>query len=249
MYNILGARNSSLVKEGKKMKTKMKNFLILMMVVLVIMLIFIQREREAKEMARNSGSQIIKLPLPRKRGDVSLEEAILKRRSKREFKTGHLSKEQISQILWAAQGITDPNGLFRSVPSAGALYPLEIYIASSEGVYHYRPDGHILERVLTDDVRLALCEAALGQEFIAQAPLDIVITAIYERTTGKYEQRGIRYVHMEAGHCAQNILVQAVALGLGSVPVGAFSDESVSKVLSLPPECKPLYIIPIGYSQ
>ena len=231
------------------MRDRMRGFIILMLVVLTLMLIFIQREREAKEMAKSSGSQTIKLPAPRKKGDISLEEAILKRRSKREFKPASLSKEQISQLLWAAQGITAPAGLLRTVPSAGALYPLEIYIVYSEGVYHYCPDGHILERVLPEDVRSALCEAALGQELIAAAPLDIVITAVYERTTGKYEQRGIRYVDMEAGHCAQNIQLQAVALGLGSVPVGAFSDESVSKVLSLPAGCKPLYIIPVGYAQ
>lgn len=231
------------------MRDRMKNFIILMLVVLTLMLIFIQREREAKEMAKNSGSQTVKLPVPRKRGDISFEEAILKRRSKREFKEGSLSKEQISQLLWAAQGITEPSGFFRSVPSAGALYPLEIYIVYSEGVYHYRPDGHLLERISMEDVRSSLCEAALGQEFIVHAPLDIVITAVYERTTGKYNERGIRYVHMEAGHCAQNIHLQAVALGLGSVPIGAFSDEDVSKVLFLPAECKPLYIIPVGHPQ
>jgi len=231
------------------MRDRMRSFIILMLVVLTLILIFIQREREAKEMVKNSSSEVIKLPVPRKRGDVSLEETILRRRSKREFKAGFLSKEQISQLLWAAQGITDSSGFFRAAPSAGALYPLEIYIAFSEGVYHYRPAGHILERVSTEDVRLALCEAALGQEFIASAPLDIIITAIYERTTGKYGERGIRYVHMEAGHAAQNILLQAVALGLGSVPIGAFSDKDVSMALTLPAECIPLYIIPVGYPQ
>jgi len=231
------------------MRDRMRSFIILMLVVLTLMLIFIQREREAKEMARNSATQVIKLSAPKKRGDISLEEAILKRRSKREFKTAPLSKEQISQLLWAAQGITDPAGFLRASPSAGALYPLEIYIVYSEGVYYYRPNGHILERISSDDVRLALCESALGQRSIASAPLDIIITGVDERTTGKYGDRGVRYVHMEAGHCAQNIHLQAVALGLGSVPIGAFSDKDVSRVLTLPAECKPLYIIPVGYPQ
>ena len=116
-------------------------------------------------------------------------------------------------------------------------------------MYYYRPNGHILESISSDDVRLALCESALGQRSIASAPLDIIITGVDERTTGKYGDRGVRYVHMEAGHCAQNIHLQAVALGLGSVPIGAFSDKDVSRVLTLPAECKPLYIIPVGYPQ
>jgi SagB-type dehydrogenase family enzyme len=231
------------------MKDRMQGFIILMVIVLTLMIIFIQREREAKEMAKSSNSQVIKLPAPRKRGDISLEEAISKRRSKREFRASPLSKEQISQLLWAAQGITDQVNSLRAAPSAGALYPLEIYIVYSEGVYHYRPQEHILERISAEDVRLALCEAAMGQEPVAKAPLDVIITAVYERTTEKYEDRGIRYVHMEAGHCAQNILLEAVTLGLGSVSIGAFSDEGVSKALSLPAECKPLYIIPVGVPQ
>lgn len=231
------------------MRDRMRGFIMLMLVVLTLMLIFIQREREAKEMVKNSTSQTIKLPAPKKRGLISVEEAIFKRRSRREYRANSLSKEQISQLLWAAQGITDPSGFFRSTPSAGALYPLEIYIVDSEGVFHYYPGGHTLEKVAMEDRRLALCEAALGQESIATAPLSIVIAAVYERTTAKYGDRGIRYVHMEAGHCAQNIQLQAVALGFGSVPVGAFSDKDVSRVLSLPSACVPLYIIPVGYPQ
>jgi len=231
------------------MTDRMRNFVILMLVVLALMLIFIQKEREAKEMTGTRYSQVIKLPSPKKKGDVSVEMAILKRRSRREFTAQTLTREQISQLLWAAQGITDPQGYFRSAPSAGVLYPLEIYVVLPEGTYHYLPGEHALQKVSEGDLRPSLSDAALGQDFIIEAPLDIVISAIYERTTGKYGERGIRYVHMEAGHCAQNIHLQAVALGLASVPVGAFSDEGVSKALSLPAECKPLYIIPVGYAK
>lgn len=215
------------------------------------MLIFIQREKEAKEMKSSSNNVIqqIKLPAPGKRGSMSVEEAILKRRSKRSYRDKSLSREQISQILWAAQGITDTSRSFRSAPSAGALYPIEIYAVCGDGLYRYVPRSHTLERLSNKDLRPALRDAALGQGFIANAPMDIVITGVYERTTGKYGDRGIRYVHIEAGHVAQNIHLQAVALGLGSVPIGAFSDENVSNVLSLSQEYKPLYIIPVGYTQ
>ncbi len=231
------------------MTEKMRNFTVLMLVVLVLMLVLIQKEREAKEIEKSSASQVIQLPQPVKKGGFSVEAAILKRRSRREFSGQALKCEQVSQLLWAAQGITDPDGSMRAVPSAGALYPLEIYAVCPESTYHYLPKEHSLERISDKDLRSDLSNAAMGQTSILDAPMDIVITAVFERTTAKYGERGIRYAHMEAGHCAQNIQLQAVALGLGSVPVGAFSDDGVSKVLGLPAECKPLYIIPVGYPQ
>jgi len=193
-------------------------------------------------------SNIIKLPLPRLSGKLSLEESLAKRRSKRSFTKESLNWEEIGQILWAAQGITDPRG-FRTAPSAGALYPLEIYFLTPEGAFHYLSASHQAEKIGEKDLRKALALSALGQSAVSQAPLDIVITAVYQRVTGKYGQRGERYVHIEAGHCAQNIHLQAVSLGLDSVPIGAFSDEAVSKVLSLPENYRPLYIIPVGHGR
>ncbi len=188
------------------------------------------------------------LPSPTIEGKVSVEEAIKKRRSVRAFKDQPLSINQISQLLWAAQGITDTHqGLsYRAAPSAGALYPLEIYVVSKEGVFHYVPSEHKLVQLKEDDVRKNLSNAALGQSPIYSAPLNIVITALYEKTTIKYGERGIRYVHIEAGHSAENIQLQAVALGLGSVPIGAFYDNKVSSVIGCSKEEVPLYIIPIG---
>jgi len=197
----------------------------------------------------------IKLPAPAVEGKVSLEEAIKKRRSIRRFQDKPLSIPQISQILWAAQGITEEGGFKRAAPSAGALYPLEIYLVVKKveglkpGVYHYDSADHTIEPILKGDFQNSLARACLGQMFIADAPLSIVITAEYERTTIKYGERGIRYVHMEAGHVGQNICLQVVALGLGTVPVGAFWDDEVSKVLNLPRERKPLYVFPIGYPE
>ncbi len=190
----------------------------------------------------------INLPQPWVKGNVSVEESILGRRSVRSFGPADLTTEEISQLLWAAQGITDSTRGFRAAPSAGATHPLEIYLVNREGVYNYLPDENLLKPVKTGDARSSLARAALGQGFVQQAPVNIVISAVYQRTAGRYGiERGARYVHIEAGHAAQNIHLQAVALGLGSVPVGAFRDDEVKKALSLPSHHEPLYIIPVGH--
>lgn len=198
----------------------------------------------------------ISLPDPRLKGEMSLEEAILKRRSRRDFRDSPLTLGEISQILWAAQGIIDKTGL-RAAPSAGALYPLDLYLVVGkqgveglgEGVYHYLPQSHSLEPTLQGDVRQTLARVSLQQTFIAEAPLSLVITAEYERTTKKYGDRGVRYVHMEAGHVGQNVYLQAEALGLGTVTVGAFQDEEIAQALNLPPSYRPLYVMPIGHPE
>jgi len=193
----------------------------------------------------------ITLPEPRCDSDVSVEEALLKRRSVRNYTDEALTLQEVSQLLWAAQGITDPSGK-RTAPSAGALYPLELYVVVggvedvAKGVYKYEPQQHELVRVLDGEQRKALAAAALNQQSIAQGAIDIVITAIYERTTRKYSDRGIRYVHMEAGHAAQNVYLQAVAMNLGMVIIGAFYDDRVKEVLNLPENEEPLYIMPVG---
>lgn len=190
----------------------------------------------------------IQLPPPVTKGKISLEGTILSRRSKRSFSPKDLTLAQISQILWAGQGITAGRGSYRAAPSAGALYPMEIYVLTKQGLYHYLPEGHKLEVLTEKDLRPALAGAALGQSAVSEAALDIIICAVYSRITGRYGQRGIIYAAIEAGHIAQNIHLQAVALGLGSVPIGAFSDEGVKNILSLPKDNEPLYIIPVGYA-
>lgn len=214
----------------------------------IFLLIFLLINQGEKVMAKTNQ---IQLPAPITKGKISLEEAILKRRSQRSFTQKDLSLDQIGQLLWAAQGITEKKWgySFRTAPSAGALYPMEIYLVSKDGLFHYLPEGHKLEVLGEKDLRKALCASALGQDAIAQAPLNIVICAVYARVTAKYGERGIRYTHIEAGHVAQNIHLQAVNLGLGSVPIGAFSDEGVQKTLDLPKDHAPLYIIPVGYPQ
>jgi len=208
----------------------------------------------------------IKLPSPQLKGKTSLEEAIARRRSIRRYKLEPLTLSQVSQILWSAQGITGA-GKLRAAPSAGATYPLEIFlvigrqaisVVASEaeqplykeelpaGIYHYEVDTHSLRLHLQGDFRLDLARVALDQGFIAVAPVDIVICTLYSRTCYTYGKRGERYIHTEIGHVGENIHLQAVALGLATVEVGAFDDEEVRKILTVDEEIKPLYIMPIG---
>jgi SagB-type dehydrogenase family enzyme len=194
---------------------------------------------------------IVTLPEPRYDSDVSIEQTLLSRRSIRSFADEPLTLQEVSQLLWAAQGITDSLGR-RTAPSAGALYPLEIYAVAgnvknlSSGVYKYEPEKHQLVRVMDGDMRDELANAALGQSSVRGGAVAFVITAVYERTTVKYGDRGIRYVHIEVGHAAENLCLQATAMDLGAVTVGSFDDEQVAAVLNLPEDEQPLYIIPVG---
>jgi len=196
---------------------------------------------------RFEGEEIM-LPEPETSKGIPVETAMKKRRSVRTFSEKELEIEKISQLLWAAQGITQKSTGYRTAPSAGALYPLELFLVKCDGVYHYRPQGHKLIKIMSKDLRIELAEGSVFQGFIAAAPASIVITGVFERTIQKYGQRGVRYVYMEAGHSCQNILLQAVSLGLGAVPVGAFDDDYLQNLLSLPPEYEILYIIPVGYT-
>jgi len=198
------------------------------------------------------GLEIIKLPKPRLSSTVSVEEALLKRRSIRNFKKEPLTLSEVSQLLWSAQGITEESMGLRTAPSAGALYPIEIYIVVGNvinlppGIYKYNPKNHELVLIMKGDKRKELAISALGQKWIEEGAIVIVISAVYERTTSKYGERGIRYVHMEAGHVSQNIYLQAVALNLGTVAVGAFYDEEVKKLINMQKNENPLYLMPVG---
>jgi SagB-type dehydrogenase family enzyme len=198
-----------------------------------------------------SSQDTIKLPAPLHDSETSLEAALIERRSVRDYTDEPLSLAEISQLLWAAQGITHPNG-YRTAPSAGALYPLEVYLVSGNvidlppGVYRYTPQKYELVKIREGDIRSELSRAALNQKSVEQAAAIIVITAVYERTTVKYGDRGIQYVHMEVGSVAQNVYLQAVSLDLGTVFIGAFHDEDVRAIVGFPANEHPLGIIPIG---
>jgi len=197
------------------------------------------------------GESVVSLPAPRLDGKVSVEKALATRRSVRDYSFQPLTMQEVAQLLWAAQGITDSEGR-RTAPSAGALYPLEVYLVAgnveglSAGVYKYEPKPHQLRGVRQGDARSDLSRAAGGQESVRQAAASIVIGAVYERTTVKYGDRGRTYVHMEVGHAAQNVCLEATALGLGTVPVGAFDDAQVRAVVAMPVGEAPLYVLPVG---
>ncbi|MCF8230841.1 MAG: SagB/ThcOx family dehydrogenase [Bacteroidales bacterium] len=234
-----------------------KNIITIGLCITIVLALFSFTEANPEnqsESMKPKNEEVIRLPQPTTSGDLSVEAAISQRRSVRDFSDKPLSLDQLSQLLWAAQGITGPEGKKRAAPSAGALYPLELYVVAGsyvkdleKGVYHYIPEGHKIERVKAKDLRADLSSAALNQEWVEEAPLSIVITGVYESTTRKYKHHGERYVHMEAGHIGENLALQAGSLGLGMVTVGAFQANQVQKVLNLPNDNQPLYIIPMGH--
>ncbi len=220
------------------------------MVLISSLLILFKPSFEQRETLPKYSDEIVQLPEPRYEGEMSVEEAIARRRSIRYYRDEPLTLDQLSQLLWAAQGITEKKKKFRASPSAGATYPFEIYVVVGNvqglkpGVYHYNPFNHTLELIKEGDYRKELQKAALNQEWVGKAAIDIVLVAFYERTTKYYGERGYQYVHIEAGHIGQNIYLQATALNLGTVAVGAFYDKEVAKVVET--DGTPLYIFPVG---
>jgi len=201
-----------------------------------------------------AGGELIKLPQPALKGAVSVEEALKARRSVRRFASRPLDLPQISQLLWATDGINDPRGL-RTAPSAGATYPLEIYLVAGDGgvsglapgVYRYRPGDHALELTLKGDLRVKVAQASLNQSWMATAPVMVVLAAEFSRCTARYGQRGVMYTHMESGLAGENLFLQAEALGLAAGIVGAFEDKLLHRSLGLPPDHVPLLVMPVGY--
>ncbi|XUX01073.1 MAG: SagB/ThcOx family dehydrogenase [Dehalogenimonas sp.] len=194
----------------------------------------------------------VSLPKPSIKGSITVEEAIRTRRSTLEFGDQPLTLDILSRLLWSLQGSSGKQ--LRTAPSAGATYPLEIIaivgtfgvINLSPGSFFYNSLSHGLRAYKSSDLRDRLAKFSLGQQAIATAPVSLVIIADYERTRSRYRNRTERYVHMEAGHAAQNLYLQATALGLGTTAIGAFDDTGVKDVLSIPGDFQPLYIMPVG---
>jgi SagB-type dehydrogenase family enzyme len=207
-------------------------------------------KKETKTMTEYK-REMIRLPEPKHSSGTSIEEALLKRQSVRDFKDKPLTLAEVSQLAWAAQG-TSYRDDRRTVPSAGALYPIELFVVAGNvsglpaGIYRYSPKSHELLSIEKGDKRSDLCNAALGQSSVKRAPAVLVLSGVYERTITKYGDRGIRYVHMEAGHAAQNVCLQAIPMGLGTVVIGAFRDEDVKEILRMADRERPLYVIPVG---
>ena len=194
--------------------------------------------------APSQGKQIV-LPAPMLEGKMSLEQAIAKRRSVRAFTDQTLTLKEIGQLCWAGQGITDRQRGRRASPSAGALYPIELYVVTADGVDRYLPDKHELQRYLAGDYRKALASAS--QSTVAAAPACIVIAGDFDRTARKYRDRAERYCWLEAGHIAQNILLQATTLDLAGVPMGGYDDSKTVEAIKLPKGWRVLYLLPIGH--
>lgn len=214
-------------------------------------LVMVQSGHTFQQHDQHMEGQRIPLPLPLLQGNISLESSLAGRQSTRGFDHAFLSLAEVSQLLWAAQGMTG-QGEHRTVPSAGALYPLELYLVVGQvsglapAIYHYLPHSHSLEAKEKGDQRASLAEAALRQSAVRDGPACLIITAVIERTRTRYGGRAERYVLMESGHAAQNVYLQAQALGLGTVAVGAFDDDRVHSLLGLGLGEIPLYLLPVG---
>jgi SagB-type dehydrogenase family enzyme len=209
----------------------------------------------AKDNKQKQGAGM-KLPQPKMEGSIPVEQAIKQRRTIRNYSSQILHLDQLSQLLWSAQGLTGSRRFKRAAPSAGALYPMDVYAVVGQnsvvqieaGVYRYEPRPHVLSLITKDDLRDRVARAASSQMWMANAPINFVITAEYSRVMGKYGKRGIRYAQIEAGHIGQNLFLQAEALGLKAGIVGAFKDKELTEVMKLPRSHEPLLIMPIGYA-
>lgn len=194
---------------------------------------------------------LIVLPPPERDLAQPLGQTLVRRRSVRSYSPQPVPLAAVSQLLWAAQGVTAVDGR-RTAPSAGALYPLELHVVAARveglgpGVYRYVPEPHGLRRAIGETVVPALSRAALGQQAVADAAAVIVIAAVAERTAHKYGGRAGRYVTFEAGAASQNLALQATAQGLGTVVIGAFDDGAVARALRLPAGEQPLALMPLG---
>jgi SagB-type dehydrogenase family enzyme len=199
----------------------------------------------------NMETNKIQLPLPEKKGGMTLNEALTLRRSVRSYSEAPLSLPEISQLLWSAQGITNESG-FRTAPSAGATFPIEMYLLVNnaleltKGVYHFDPFTNTLDLISSEDLSAPLTRASLSQAMISDASVVLIFGAVFERTGARYGERGERYVYNEIGHASQNVHLQVAAMGLGTVVIGAFRDDEVEKVLNLGEEIRVLYLMPVG---
>ena len=199
----------------------------------------------------------VDLPQAEISSNMSVDEAIQNRRSVRCFSTTSLTLQDVSQLLWAAQGITDSERNFRATPSAGHVFPMEVYLVAGNGsvqgleagIYHYNPFNNTLEKIVDGDQRYNLSQAAHQQEWVYEAPISLVITGDYLKMEDKYPEGNIstRFVDMEAGHIGENIYLEAVSRGLGTVAIGSFYDNQMINLLKLPSNETPLYIYPVGY--
>jgi len=210
-----------------------------------------QDSTPAPDYSHTNPGTMIPLPPPDTQGGMSLNRALTLRRSVRQYGPGPLSLAHVSQLLWSAQGITNERG-FRTAPSAGATLPLEMFLMANrvegirEGIYHYDPVEHALEFIREGAPAAELARACLSQSMVTEGGAVLIFAADFDRTTARYGERGIRYVYNEIGHASQNVHLQAAALDLGTVVIGAYRDEEVEEVLQLDEPLRVLYLMPVG---
>jgi SagB-type dehydrogenase family enzyme len=196
---------------------------------------------------RISPQEVIQLTDPNLTGTLTFEEVLAKRRTVHQFSTEALKRSQIGQLAWAGQGVTDPQRGLRTAPSAGAMYPIELFFATAEGVYSYRPADHSLVQTSQQDIRSNLARATTTPEPIVAAGCSIIVTGSTRKLTSRFGKNSRTFVALEAGHVAQNIQLQAVCLGLGSVAIGGLDTTAVRKVCRMSRDTEPLYVICVGY--
>ncbi len=211
--------------------------------------VFVFLSGQAVYSEETTSAKKIVLPQVPDQGSISLEEALWKRESVRAFRADTPSWEQIGRLLWAAQGITRPDSKKRTAPSAGAFYPLELYVVLSDGVYHYLPLEHAVETIREGNAWEKLSQAGLKKSAVYESPCVFLLLADFERATSKFRDQATRYIYLEAGHAAQNLLLQATVLGLGCVPVGVALDAKTGEALEIPGSLKPVYVIATGFPQ
>jgi SagB-type dehydrogenase family enzyme len=235
-------------------RRKKQGYAKLTKVVLIVCAVLMMNLRAVSE-EKTLTDRAIKLPKPKTAGSVSVEEAINSRRTRRTFDNKPFTLDNLSQVLWAAQGITDERWKHRAAPSAGALFPIDVFIIVRKGgvekldagIYRYIPDGHYLQTKAEGDFNAELRKVGYSQTFFAESPVCLILTAKPVRTTWKYGERGNRYIHFEAGHIAENIQLIGESLGFSVGLVGAFKDDGVASLLKLKKGEIPVYIIPVGY--
>jgi SagB-type dehydrogenase family enzyme len=216
----------------------------------IVFISFISNHSSAAETTKRvkyTGARTIQLPAPTISGTVNLEEAIGKRRSVRQFADKPINFVQMGQLAWAGQGVTDKESNLRAAPSAGALYPIDLYFVTYDGTFVYHPENHSLVQTQQGDNRKKLSAAADNQQAVAEASCDIVIAGSVKKLSAKYGSKASRFMLLEAGHISENILLEAAAMGLASLPVGDFEIKNVARACELTSDQEPLLIVSIGF--
>lgn len=198
----------------------------------------------------NSVPQVIELPVVALSSSFSVEKALAQRRSVRSYKQGKLTLSEIGQLLWSAQGITEPNRKLRTAPSAGAIHPLQMYLVVREadgispGLFSYEPNGHKLVTLKTANLYPQITARATRQTFIGTSGIMLIFAADLEKILPRYKEKAERYTYMEIGHASQNVHLQCESLGLGTVCVGAFNEAELKSILEI--DENPYYLMPVG---